>query len=556
MVLRLAKTRSLCWIGVLVVLLQCDAAGAILAGGLLILSVLIRSHKELSQRVGFLAPWIALAGFVTCVSDAIVGVVWSAYRQGPYVSYEPASAWGWPIIVEYISLGYCVTVELFAFSDGRKESIADLLVCPTVLSLLGRSTTQLFGSGPGVWLAVAVAALYMVACLTSDSNELPPTTRLMISVVTGALPAIAFVGCAWNGLHELSTLVHAAFLLLLPAAGYQVGGGRPITIFKNVRSDSAIEYSLWIVAVLRSTAQLSVITVYVTILMIPYPLLAWRRDQVRVRSLVLLISARLLLGTIEIFTDVHEKRPVWQLVGILLCSGGAVLCGIYLGLTPWSISPIVGWISTILSLALLLVESDLFMRGLIGSYRSVNNTMVGLLLLVAARSSLAPTEVDLRWYLLSARFYTSQLSLLITRDWRDGLQLCVIVLCLCMPWPLYLSSDFSVTELKRTHAPSAWYFLRVLVVILTVRSIASSSAWAAPAIASLNAFEQLAVASIFVLTLLIHPFLVGLGLGGLLLRTTLSSPGPMSGLIIPAYHMLRARKARGIGGFLIASSVV
>jgi len=134
----------------------------------------------------------------------------------------------------------------------------------------------------------------------------------MISVVTGALPAIAFVGCAWNGLHELSTLVHAAFLLLLPAAGYQVGGGRPITIFKNVRSDSAIEYSLWIVAVLRSTAQLSVITVYVTILMIPYPLLAWRRDQVRVRSLVLLISARLLLGTIEIFTDVHGNCWISQ----------------------------------------------------------------------------------------------------------------------------------------------------------------------------------------------------------------------------------------------------
>ncbi|KAJ8902161.1 hypothetical protein NDN08_006569 [Rhodosorus marinus] len=556
MVWRLPKTRSLCWIGVVAVLLQCDGAIAIIAGGLLLLSVLIRSRKELTQRFGFLAPWIALAGFVTCVSSITVGVLWKAHRQGPYISYESASGWRWPIIVECISLGYCATVELFAVSDARKQSIADLLVCPTVLSLLGRSATQLFGSGRGVWLAVAAAALYMVACITSDTNELPPATRLMISVVTGALPAIAFVGCARNGLHELSTLADTAFVLLLPAAGYQVGGGRAITIFKNVRSDSAIEYSLWIFAVLRSTAQLSLIPVYVTILMIPYPLLAWRRDHVRVRSLVLLLSAQLLLGTIEIFSDVNEKRPVWQLLGFLLCSGGAVSSGIYLGVTPRSISPVVGWMSTVLSLALLLVESELIRSGSIGSDRVLNSTIVGLLSLVAARGSLTPTEVDLRWYLLSARFYASRLPLLMTSDWRGGFQLYVIALCLCIPWPLYLSSDFRVSELKRTQAPSGWYFLRVLVVMLTVRSIVSSSAWAPPAIAGLNVFEQLVATSLFVLTFLIHPFLVVLALGGLLLRITLSSPGAMSGLIIPAYHMLRFRKAHGRGGFLFASSVL
>mmetsp|Transcript_18325 Transcript_18325/g.26615 ORF Transcript_18325/g.26615 Transcript_18325/m.26615 type:complete len:574 (+) Transcript_18325:830-2551(+) len=378
----------------------------------------------------------------------------------------------------------------------------------------------------------------------------------MISVVTGALPAIAFVGCAWNGLYELSTLVHIGFLLLLPAAGYQIGGGRPITIFKKVRSDSAIEYSLWICAVLRSTAQLSLIPIYATILMIPYPLLAWRRDHVRVRSLILLLSAKLLLGTIEIFFDVNENRPVFLLVWILLSSGVAASCGIYLGVTPRSISRVFGYISSNLSLSLLLVESELIRSGLIGSDSVLISTMVGLLSLVAARGSLAPTEVDLRWYLLSARLYVSQFPLLMTSDWRRAFQLDVIALCLCVPWPLYLSSDFRVSELKRTQAPSGWYFLRVLVVIWTFRSIVAYSDWAPPAIASLNEFEQLATASLCMLTFLIHPFLVVLAPGGLLLRVTLSSPGALSVLIIPAYRMLRSWKAEGRGGFLIASSAL
>mmetsp|Transcript_18325 Transcript_18325/g.26617 ORF Transcript_18325/g.26617 Transcript_18325/m.26617 type:complete len:196 (+) Transcript_18325:200-787(+) len=170
MVWKLARTRSLCWIGVLAVILQCDGAGAIVAGGLLLLGLLIRSRNEFTRRFGYLTSCIALAGFLTCFSGIIFLVVWKAYQQGPYIAYESASGWRWQFFVECISLGFCVTVELLAFSDIRKASIADLLVCPTVLSLLARSATQLFGSGPAVWLALAAAALYMVACITSDTN--------------------------------------------------------------------------------------------------------------------------------------------------------------------------------------------------------------------------------------------------------------------------------------------------------------------------------------------------------------------------------------------------